>query len=118
MCIMSRVRNHNIHFHHHFQEALLTLEIKYNGHPNGEDGASDDEQGHAPRLQRRLTARKLSIRKKLKIIEPSGASDVESEGITMSFLACALKKKHFHISDAEDVEAPGQPFRLADMAEL
>lgn len=56
------------------------MEITYHGNHSADDGASDEEQGRAPRLQRRLTSKRLSVRKKLKIIEPSASTDAESEG--------------------------------------
>ena len=74
----------NINCHSPFlsQDARLTMEIKYHGHQDGEEGASDDEPDKKARpLIRRKSSRKLTVRKKLKIVEPSGAaSDVESEG--------------------------------------
>eukprot|EP00731_Ephydatia_muelleri_P021700 Em0014g291a len=83
-------------------DARLTMEIKYHGHQDGEEGASDDEPDKKARpLMRRKSSRKLTVRKKLKIVEPSGAaSDVESE------------------ADTEDVEGEGHLFRIADMAEF
>ena len=61
------------------------MEIRYHGHQTGEEGVSDDEADNKARmLQRRRSTKKHTVRKKLKIVVPSGStSDVESEGTEM-----------------------------------